>query len=133
MHFLQLNFCPFLDIELNNSTTWSNVPQNETSYLRRVSQPSTHNNIIDPLSSTLGGGTSSQTELRRLKGGGNRDLRSGTVSSSPSGAKITSFAQSVLALHKLQDSSGMPLGNPASKRNTTYLGSGTGQYGNKVR
>lgn len=55
---------------------------------------------------------------------------------SPSGTQITSFAQSVLALHKLQDGAGANFEKPVSKRKISHLESGIGLpgvYGYKVR
>ena len=73
--------------------------------------------------------------MRRTRVGGRRDSATGKLSMSPCGTKITSFAQSVLALHKLQDGAGTNFEKPVSKRKTTYLESGIGLpggYGYKV-
>ena len=67
--------------------------------------------------------------------GGRRESAAGKLSLSPSGTKITSFAQSVLALHKLQDGAGANFEKPVSKRKISYLESGIGLpgvYGYKV-
>ena len=95
--------------------------------MRRVSQPTTEHHSIKPLSSQYGaGGSSSQTELRRLRVGGSRESNADKILLSPNESKITSFAQSVLALHKLQDNTGAH----RSKRNSkSYFDSGSGLSG----
>ena len=75
--------------------------------MRRVSQPTTEHYAIKQFSSKFGsGGSSSQTELRRLRVGESRESNAEKLLLSPNEAKITSFAQSVLALHKIQDNTG---------------------------
>ena len=114
-----------LDRISRNCTNATTAPHEE--FLRRTSKGNSLQNIIDPLKSrsTAAAESSSQCDLRRLRGigGGSQGWKGGRVGTSPCGTKITSFAQSVLALHRLQDSRGIHLN--ASKRNTTnYLGSG---------
>ena len=58
----------------------------------------------------------------RCDGGGNQYLGASRIGVNPTGRKITSFAQSVLALHKLQVSSP---NSPETKRRKSYLGSGS--------
>ena len=73
--------------------------------------------------------------MRRTRVGGRRESAAGKLSMSPSCTKITSFAQSVLALHKLQDGAGANFEKPVSKPKLSYLESGIGLpgvYGYKV-
>ena len=115
--------------------SWAHKPQKQPSYMRRVSQPNTAHHSIKPLSSQFGaGGSSSQTELRRLRVGGSRESNAGKNLLSPNESKITSFAQSVLALHKLQDNTGAYREKPTSKLKP-YFDSGSGiggVYGYRV-
>ena len=74
--------------------------------MRRVSQPNVPHHTIGPTDLQLEGASSSQNELRRLRVGRGSDSSTIQFSSSLGGTKITSFAQSVLALHKLHENTG---------------------------
>ena len=103
-------------------------------HLRRVSQPSTEHHIIKPLGSQLGRGSSSQSELRRNRISGSRDSSTtNKLSTTPNGTKITSFAQSVLALHKLQDSSVGYNDKSVSKRKLYFEGGRSKTGGNAYK
>ena len=103
-------------------------------HLRRVSQPSTEHHIIKPLGSQLGRGSSSQSELRRNRISGSRDSSTtNKLSTTPNGTKITSFAQSVLALHKLQDSGVGYNDKSVSKRKLYFEGGRSKTGGNAYK
>ena len=116
-------------LDLLSGTNYTNTTRatsiHAAPYMRRISQGSAYVNNVKPLLSV---GSSSQNDLRRLKciGGESQGLIGARLGSGPSDKKITSFAQSVLALHKLQDNCGIHLNSSASKRNTTGSGSGFG-------
>ena len=122
----------FAELDIKRSK-YSGRKQYQT-HLRRVSQPSTEHHIIKPLGSQLGGGSSSQSELRRNRISGSRDSSTtNKLSTTPNGTKITSFAQSVLALHKLQDSSVGYNDKSVSKRKLYFEGGRSKTGGNAYK
>ena len=119
----------FIDVDLHSGSSrpsWANKPHKQPSFMRRVSQPTTQHHSIKQFSSQFGsGGSSSQTELRRLRVGGSRESNAEKLLLSPNESKITTFAQSVLALHKIQDNTGAY----RSHKRKSYFDSGSGLSG----